>query len=160
MGYIELAKNFRMFLFAIIRHTETDMVDKFEIKQYPTLMVMPRPDKPPIPYRGEIAPREVHNFLSHFAIDMNSIVRINSYTLDVFLDRERHKPHIILFTSHNDVPRLYEDLWRKFHFYMCFAIIIHPEEQLMTRFNVTSLPRLLVDMDGAIIYYEDQISAK
>ena len=39
--YTELAKNFRMFLFAIIRHTETDMVEKFQItvcSQLPVLL--------------------------------------------------------------------------------------------------------------------------
>jgi len=158
--YTELAKNFRMFLFAIIRHTETDMVEKFQITKYPALMVMPRPDKPPIAYRGDIVPKDVHNFLSNFAIDMNNIVRINTYTIDVFLDREKHKPHVILFTSHDTVPRLYEDLWRKFHFYMCFAIIIAPEEELKTRFSVTECPRLLTSTDGEIVYFEEEISAK
>eukprot|EP00658_Telonema_sp_P-2_P023643 TRINITY_DN19478_c0_g1_i6.p1 TRINITY_DN19478_c0_g1~~TRINITY_DN19478_c0_g1_i6.p1 ORF type:complete len:893 (-),score=312.29 TRINITY_DN19478_c0_g1_i6:242-2920(-) len=158
--YIELAKNFRMFLFAIIRHTETQMVEKFNITKYPTLMVMPRPDKPPIQYKGDIVPKDVHNFFAHFVMDMNSIVRINTYTIDVFLDREKRKPHIILFTSHNDIPRLYEDLWRKFHFYMCFAIIIAPEQELMTRFQVGGLPKLLASTDGHVTNYEGQITAK
>ena len=129
-------------------------------QKYPTLMVMPRPDKPPITYRGDIIPKDVHNFFSHFVMDMNSIVRVNTYTVDVFLDREKRKPHVILFTSHNDIPRLYEDLWRKFHFYMCFAIIITPEEELLERFQVTNLPKLLTSTDGALVNYEGQITAK
>ena len=47
-----LVQNFRMFLFAIIRNTETELVSKFNITKYPQVIVKPSASDKGVYYNG------------------------------------------------------------------------------------------------------------
>jgi len=160
--YTELAKNFRMFLFAIIRKEEEELVSKFKIDKYPLVMVRPTAKDEGIRYNGAITPKDVHNWLVRFIMDMNSIVKVTSQTYDMYLSKEPEKPKVVLLTSHREIPRLYEDLWRRFHLHMAFAIVFTPEEEFMARLGATNLPALFkIRKQGeGPVQYEGQINPK
>ena len=80
----------------------------------------------------------------------------------MYLKKEPEKPKVVLFTSHKEIPRLYEDLWRRFHLHMCFSIVFAPGEQFMAKFGVEALPTVFkIRRAGeAPVRYEGQISPK
>jgi len=160
--YKELAKNFRMFLFAIIRHTDTEMVKRFNITSYPTIKVRPTAKDEGIQYTGQITPTAVHNWLVKFIMDMNTIVKVSKDTVDMYFSKEPQKPKVLLFTAHKDTPPLYEDLWKRFRMNMCFGIVFEPEQEMLDRFGVTDLPALFKVRaeDATPVKYESQINVK
>jgi len=160
--YTELAKNFRMFLFAIIRNTETELVSKFNITKYPQVIVKPSASDKGVYYNGAITPKDVHNWLVKFIMDMNTIVKLVPETIEMYLKKEPEKPKVILFTGHKEIPRLYEDLWRRFHLNMCFCIMFEPDDDIKSKYGVDQLPTLFkVRRNGAPMQkYEGQINPK
>ncbi|XP_051912610.1 putative protein disulfide-isomerase DDB_G0275025 [Hippocampus zosterae] len=54
-------------LFAIIRNSETELVDQYRVKSFPTLLLVKASEKKPIPYKGALNYKEIFAFFNIYS---------------------------------------------------------------------------------------------
>ena len=125
---------------------DEELCEEFGVYQVPTLMVYQESygddgEK----YQGKLDWKSIGNFATYKMQSFVSIVTLDNY--EQFVNREPSKYKVLLFTQRKTTAPIFKALSKQYKDKLLFGEVRQSEKALVDKFNVKTLPTLMVITD-------------
>lgn len=138
-----------MFKFAAVNCEDQSKLCKDEgVSEYPAVVVYPIR-----PFRAEPLPREDLDKLAdekglkkllYKLLSNEYVTQLTEETVEAYQSHEENIPKVILFSNKKGVPPLFKAISIEFHKEMEFGFFSNPSDEVLKKFKVKSLPRIVL----------------
>lgn len=86
--------------------------------------------------------KQLLNFAARYL--QSNVIEITPANLDTFINDSPSVPKVLLFTDKKGIPTIYKGLSVAFEKKLFFGIVRSEEKSLMDRYNIKSVPKIIV----------------